>query len=94
MGRAKRYPKGTYMKLRSKDILRAIMEDKGFSMKRLATYSGKSKSFIGFLCTGDKTSCKPETADAIAEALGVPTMVLFVQEASAGSGHDAKGKVA
>lgn len=83
----KRYPKGTWMKLRSAEILVAFMRQKGFSMSRLARYADCSKSFIGFLCHGDKSSCSPELADRIAEALDVPRAALFEERMTASSGH-------
>lgn len=82
----KRYPKGSWMKLRSKEILAAFMRQKDFSMGRLARYAGCSKSFISHLRSGYKTSCSPDLADRIAEALDVPTEALFDQRASAGCG--------
>lgn len=82
------------MKLRSADVLRAFMKQKNFSMKRLALYSGCSKSFIGFLANGDKTSCTKELAQRISEALDVPLEVLFEQRTSAVSGQNMKGKTA
>lgn len=87
-------PKGTWMKLRSADVLRAFMKQKNFSMQRLATYSGCSKSFIGFLANGDKTSCTEPLAKKIAEALDVPLDVLFERRVTAGSGQNVKGKAA
>jgi transcriptional regulator with XRE-family HTH domain len=83
----KRYPKGTWMKLRSPEILQAFMRQKDFSMSRLARYAGCSKSMIGHLCKGHKKSCGPELADRIAEALDVPTEALFDLRASAASGR-------
>lgn len=94
MARRKRYPKGTWMKLRSKEILIAFMDDKDFSTGRLAQYSGCSRSFIGHLRSGYKTSCSPELADRISEALSVPTVALFDQRASAGSGRNDKRRAA
>lgn len=85
-------PKGTWMKLRSADVLRAFMKQKNFSMARLAMYSGCSKSFIGFLANGDKTSCTKELATKISEALDVPLDVLFEQRASAPSGQNVKAR--
>lgn len=78
------------MRLRSADILNAFMKQKNFSAQRLATYSGCSKSFIGFLKTGHKNSCTPKLATSIAEALDVPLEVLFEQRASADSGRNIK----
>lgn len=86
----RRYPKGTWMKLRSKEILIAYMEDKGFSTQRLATYSGCSKSMIGHLRSGHKVSCTPALAQRIAEALDAPVVGLFEQRASAVSGRSDK----
>lgn len=75
------------MKLRSTEILLVMMKDRHFSMARLARYSGCSKGMISHLCAGRKTSCSKELADNIAEALGVPTSVIFVERTSADSGR-------
>ena len=80
------------MKLRSKEILIAFMDDKGFSVTRLAKYAGCSRSFIGHLRSGYKTSCTPDLADAISEALAVPRVALFDERTSAGSGGNSKRK--
>lgn len=85
-------PPGTWMKLRSADVLKAFMKQKGFSVQRLATYAGCSKSFIGFLRTGAKTSCTDELATRISEALDVPKEVLFERKTSATSGRIDKRK--
>lgn len=85
--------KGIWMKLRSAEVLRAFMNQKGFSMQRLATYSGCSKSFIGFLANGTKTSCTDALATEIARALDVPKDVLFEERVSAVSGRGDKRKV-
>lgn len=86
--RRKRWPKGTWMKLRSKEILDAFMANKGFSNGRLAQYAGCSRAFIGHLRTGLKTSCTPKLAEAIAEALDVPLVALFEPKTSAVSGQN------
>jgi len=86
--RRRRYPKGTWMKLISKHTLIALMEDRKFSTQRLAIYSQCSKSMIGHLRSGHKTSCTPSLAERIAEALDVPVVALFEQRASAGSGSN------
>lgn len=77
------------MKLQSKDLLRPLMEDerRNFSMSRLARYSGCSKSFISHLCSGRKTTCTPELAERIAEALAVPFELLFAPSSSADCGY-------
>jgi len=58
-----------------------------FSMARLARYSGCSKSFISHLLAGRKTTCTPELAQRIAEALEVPVTLLFEPRQSADSGR-------
>lgn len=77
MAPQKRWPKGTWMKLRSADTLRALMEQDDFSLGRLARYADCSKGFISHLLAGRRSSCTPELASRIAEALGVPLTVLF-----------------
>ena len=74
----KTYPKGAWMRLTSPEMLRATMDRRNFSMARLARYAGCSKSMIGHLCSGHKTTCTPSLAIRIAEALDVPTELLFV----------------
>lgn len=66
------------MRLTSPEMLRATMDRRNFSMARLARYAGCSKSMIGHLCSGHKTTCTPSLAIRIAEALDVPTELLFV----------------
>lgn len=86
--RRKRWSKGTWMKLRSKEILDAFMANKGFSNGRLAQYAGCSRAFVGHLRSGHKTSCTPRLAEAIAEALDVPLVALFEPKTSAVSGQN------
>jgi transcriptional regulator with XRE-family HTH domain len=71
------------MRLKSPEILKAFMEQKGFSMARLARYAGCSKAMIGYLCSGEKKSCSEPLADAIEEALDVPRHALFDRMESA-----------
>jgi len=85
MTRYRRRPKGTWMRLRSPQLLRAFVgpePDKKMSGRKLARYIDKHPSFIDHLLTGRCRSCKPLTADRIAEALGVPTDVLFEEQLS------------
>lgn len=92
--RHRRYPKGTWMKLQSKDTLLALIGQRRFSYERLARYAGCSKSFISHLTSGRKSTCTPELAHRIAEALEVPVEVLFVASESTNSvrnnRHEAK----
>lgn len=78
----KRYPKGTWMLLSSPEMLRATMDRRGFTLARLARYAGCSKSMVGHLVTGHKKSCTPDLAVRIAEALDVPTELLFLPSSS------------
>lgn len=72
-----RWPKGSWMRLKSADTLRALMEQDGFSFARLARYAGCSKGFIAHLLHERRRSCTPELGAKIAEALNVPVTVLF-----------------
>lgn len=75
-----RRPKGTWMKLRSAELLRAFVgpeDSKKLSARQLARTCGITPGFINHLTSGRKTSCRRMTADRIAQALGVPTDVLF-----------------
>ncbi|MCX2931346.1 helix-turn-helix transcriptional regulator [Mycobacterium sp. CVI_P3] len=65
------------MRLRSPATLRALMEQDKFSLGRLARYAGCSKGFISHLLSGRRSSCTPELATRIAEALNVPIEILF-----------------
>lgn len=85
--RYRRWPKGTYMQLISGDRLRSFVgpePEKKMSGRRLARYIDKHPSFIDHLLTGRSKSCKPRTAEMIAEALEVPLDILFVPAISSG----------
>ena len=83
----KRWPKGTWMRLTSPDMLRATMKRRSFSMARLARYAGCSKSMIGHLASGHKKTCTAALAERIAEALDVDTELLFVPSVSTECSH-------
>lgn len=83
--RFKRRPKGTWMRLRSVEVLRAFVgpePDKRMSGRKLARAAGTHPSFINHLTSGREVSCLPQTADRIADALGVPTDVLFEERST------------
>lgn len=83
--RYRRRPKGTWMKLRSAALLRALVgpeKDKVMSGRKLARYADVHPSFIDHLLHERRRGCEPLTADRIAEALGVPTEVLFEEKVS------------
>lgn len=73
------------MKLKSPDILRAFMDQKGFSMNRLARYAGCSRQMIWYLVNDEKNTCSIPLAEKISEALDVPTVALFDRMESAAS---------
>lgn len=77
----RRWPKGTYMKLIARERLKVLVgpePGKKMSGRRLARYIDKHPSFIDHLLAGRSTSCKPQTAQRIAEALDIPLEFLFV----------------
>ena len=89
----KRWPKGTWMRLRSADTLRALMNQSNLSLKDLGDLAGCHKSFISHLLAGRRFCCLPETANRIAMALHVPTEVLFEAKQSTSSTSNGKQKV-
>lgn len=94
MTHRKRWPKGTWMRLRSPDTLRALMGQYNFSLGRLARYSGCSKGFISHLLSGRRSSCTPDLAENIAEALNIPLLVLFEPKLSTSDMPDDKNRTA
>lgn len=86
----KRYPEGTWMRLRSGALLRELMNTKHLSNADVALHAGVARTFISALVNERRTSCKPKTAERIAERLEVPWQLLFVERASAGSSRSVK----
>lgn len=84
------WPKGTWMKLISKDTLRALIKQRGLSYGDIGDLVGCHRSMISQLANEHRTSCTPILAEKIAICLGVPLEVLFVQRTSAVSGHNDK----
>lgn len=89
------------MKLRSNDAFKTFVftkEDKlailqgkpldGRKMRQceLAEKAGVSPAFIAHLVSGYRGTCKPRTAKAIADALGVNLLVLFEPKTSSSNG--------
>jgi transcriptional regulator with XRE-family HTH domain len=70
------------MRLRSAETLRALMRQQGLSLSGLATAAQCSKSFISHLLSGRRNTCTNALAERIAEALDVPTRVIFVPSKS------------
>lgn len=95
--RYKRRPKGTWMRLRSAALLRAVVgpePDKKLSGRQLARYVDVHPSFVDHLLHERRRSCTPQTADRIAEALGVPTTFLFEERLSNTEQETGKRKAA
>lgn len=91
----KRWPKGTWMKLRTAEILRAFVgpgPEKKMSARRLARYAEVHPSFIDHLLAGRRRSCEPKTANRIAEALELPVEVLFEVHATTTKQKTAKSR--
>ena len=86
----KRWPKGTWMRLKSGALLRELMNTKGLSNADVALSSDVGRTFISALVNERRTSCKPITAERIARRLEVPVTVLFDPKQSADSGSSDK----
>jgi len=83
------------MRLTSAATLKALMEQKDFSRRRLARYCGLAGSgMLDHLLSGRRTSCSPKLALNIAEALDVPLELLFVPSLPTRSRQSGKQKVA
>ncbi len=74
-----------WMRLISWQVLDQYMEFRGETATSLAEKAGVSRQIVGFLRTGRRTSCRPQTARAISEALKVLPESLFVPEVSIAS---------
>lgn len=90
VGRRRRWPRGTWMRLQSGEILRAFMRQRGISERTLARYAGCSRAFIGHLLHERKTTCTPQLAVNIAEALQVPIEALFMPRVTPNGVHAAR----
>lgn len=77
-----RWPRGTWMRLTSRDTLRALMAQKDVSLQDLGNAAGVSKGFVSHLTAGRKTTCTPRVADAIARRLDIPLEILFMPSVS------------
>lgn len=83
------------MRLTSQDTLRALMAQKDFSRRRLARYCGLSGSgMVDHLVDGRRSSCSPQLATRIAEALDVPLPLLFLPTLTSSSSQIRKQSVA
>lgn len=90
----KRHPKGTWMRLTSRDTLRALIKQRGLSYGQLGQMAGCHRTMISQLVNNHRNSCTPTLADRLSLCLGVPTEVLFVAKTSADSGQSDKRRKA
>lgn len=70
------------MHLRDPKFLVQCMDARDLTVRTLAERVGVSRSAIGHLRSGKRTSCSIPTAKKIGAALGVPYEVLFVERLS------------
>ena len=70
------------MRLRSRLIFIALIDDLGISERELARRAGLSHSTVNHLISSRRLSCAPPTAIAITRALGCPIGTLFVAEST------------
>lgn len=70
-----------------REVLVDEMEARQLSMGRLARYAGCSKGMVSHLTSGRRTTCSPELAENIAEALGLTVRTLFAPQLSTTEGH-------
>lgn len=91
----RRWPKGTWMKLKSPELLRAFVgpeDGKKMSARKLARYVDVHPSFIDHLLAARRRSCEPLTATRIAEALDVPVSILFDAQVSTAAQRSGNAK--
>lgn len=72
------------MKLRSRSVLRALMDQNGLSLTDVAKAAQCTRGFISHLTSGRRHSCSTDVALRIAGALSVPLNVLFVANGDQG----------
>jgi transcriptional regulator with XRE-family HTH domain len=70
------------MRLRSRLILIALIDDAGISERELARRAGLSHSTVNHLVTSRRLSSSLPTALSITKALGCPIGALFVAESA------------
>lgn len=73
---------GLDVRLISHEALASYMSYRGLSVRELAMRTGIHRATIGHLRSGERTTCTPHNARAIAKALDVPTEALFRVHAS------------
>lgn len=92
--RPRRWPAGTWMRLRSGGALREQMDRQGKSLADVARYAGVSRGFISHLTAGREKTCSPKVAQRIADLLGVGLELLFEVQVPPASGRGDKSQAA
>ncbi|WP_031166056.1 helix-turn-helix domain-containing protein [Streptosporangium roseum] len=80
------------MRPRNPDQLKQAMQAAGYNTVQLARRIGLSKQYVAMLMGGTR-GCKPSTADAVAEALGVDVDTLFIAVLSENSYNEMEDDV-
>lgn len=62
--------------------LKSAMAAKNYSSQEVAGRAKLSRQIIWLLASGRRSHCNPETAGAIAKAMGMPTEYIFLLEPS------------
>lgn len=70
------------MRLRDIELLVGYMAREDMSQARLGRFADCSRQFVHMLITGERTTCTPEVAARIEEALGVLPSTLFAPSVS------------
>lgn len=82
------------MRVISRERLYRRMVEKGYSCRSLArdvsVYRKVSSAMIGHLVSGERATCKPDLAEAIARRLDVDVDMLFVPSVSLDRGSVSK----
>jgi hypothetical protein len=71
-----------WVKLISAQAFAQYMQHRDFTVRSLAHRVGCSPALVGHLRSGQRNTCKPETARAIERALDAPAGSLFVPQVS------------
>lgn len=84
--------RGRWVRLTSRDTLRALIKQRGLSYQQIGDMAGCHRSMISQLVNGHRATCTEDLAKVIARILLVPTEVLFVANPSAISSRNDKRK--
>lgn len=86
----RRWPRGTWMRLISPDVLSFWMGHRGKSLTDLANATQRTRGFISHLRAGRRSTCTPHVAVEIARCLDVPMEALFVPSISSATRQPVK----